>query len=97
MNRLHEGMMANRFAGTLATLVAGIAIGTMATGLLVAQQGAPGAGRGSFGAPAGLLGAREPADDKHQDESEPNRAADDHGRRVCLKGTPWVMDEAGRT
>jgi len=48
--------MANRFAGTLATLVAGIAIGTMATGLLVAQQGAPAAGRGSFGAPAGPCG-----------------------------------------
>jgi hypothetical protein len=58
-------MMANRFAGTLATLVAGIAIGTMATGMLVAQQGtpagqaapvAPAGGRGSFGAPAGPCG-----------------------------------------
>ena len=57
--------MANRLAGTLATLVAGIAIGTMATGLLLAQQGAPAgqgaaaapaAGRGSFGAPGGPCG-----------------------------------------
>ena len=57
--------MENRFAGTLATLVAGIAIGTLATGMLVAQQGtpagqpaaaAPAAGRGSFGAPAGPCG-----------------------------------------
>ena len=56
--------MADRLAGTLATLVAGIAIGTMATGMLVAQQGAPAqqatataqAGRGSFGAPLGPCG-----------------------------------------
>ena len=57
--------MANRFAGTLATRVAGIAIGTTATGMLLAQQGAPAqqataaapaAGRGSFGAPAGPCG-----------------------------------------
>ena len=57
--------MANRFAGTLATRVAGIAIGTTATGMLLAQQGAPAqqataaapaAGRSSFGAPAGPCG-----------------------------------------
>lgn len=57
--------MAHRLAGTLATLVAGVAIGTMATGMLVAQQGAPAGqaaaaapagGRGSFGAPAGPCG-----------------------------------------
>ena len=53
--------MARRFAGTLATLIAGIAIGTMATGMLVAQQPAqpaqaPAGGRGTFGAPAGPCG-----------------------------------------
>jgi hypothetical protein len=53
--------MAKRFVGTLATLVVGIAIGTTATGMLVAQQPAPPAaapagGRGTFGAPAGPCG-----------------------------------------
>jgi hypothetical protein len=53
--------MARRFAGTLATLVVGIAIGTMTTGMLVAQQlgppaPAPAGGRGTFGAPAGPCG-----------------------------------------
>jgi hypothetical protein len=56
--------MVRRFAGTLGTLMVGIAIGTTATGMLVAQQsaqppaGAPAqtAGRGTFGAPAGPCG-----------------------------------------
>ena len=59
--------MAGRFATTLGTLIVGIAIGTMATGMLVAQQpgqpaqapaGAPpqAGGRGTFGAPAGPCG-----------------------------------------
>jgi NIPSNAP len=53
--------MARRFAGTLATLIVGIAIGTTATGMLVAQQPAqpaqaPAGGRGTFGAPAGPCG-----------------------------------------
>ena len=53
--------MARQFAGTLGTLMVGIAIGTMATGMLVAQQPAPpaqppAAGRGTFGAPAGPCG-----------------------------------------
>jgi len=53
--------MVRRFAGTLGTLVVGIAIGTMATGMIVAQQPAPpaqapAAGRGTFGAPAGPCG-----------------------------------------
>ena len=53
--------MTRRFAGTLATLIVGIAIGTMATGMLVAQQprrprSAPAGGRGTFGAPAGPCG-----------------------------------------
>jgi hypothetical protein len=53
--------MARRFASTLATLIVGIAIGTLATGLLVAQQAAqpataPTGGRGTFGAAAGPCG-----------------------------------------
>lgn len=51
--------MRTRYAGTFGTLL-GMAIGTMATSLLVAQQPAqpapPAGGRGSFGAPAGPCG-----------------------------------------
>ena len=52
-------MTMGRLAATLGTLVVGIAIATMATGLLIAQQPAqpaPATGRGSFGAPAGPCG-----------------------------------------
>jgi hypothetical protein len=53
--------MVRRLGGTLGTLIVGIAIGTTATGMLVAQQPAPpaqapAAGRGTFGAPAGPCG-----------------------------------------
>lgn len=52
-------MMTGRLAATLGTLSVGIAIGTMATGMLVAQTPAPAAPAASgatFGAPAGPCG-----------------------------------------
>ena len=54
--------MTKQFMGTLGTLIVGIGIGVMATGMLAAQQpaqpaGQPtAAGRGSFGAPDGACG-----------------------------------------
>jgi hypothetical protein len=50
--------MVRRLAGTLMTMIVGIAIGTVASGMLVAQQPAqaPAGDRGSFGAPTGPCG-----------------------------------------
>src|SRR5262245_17526610 len=53
--------MGRQLAAALATLIVGIAIGSLATGMLVAQQpapapAAPAAGRGTFGAAAGPCG-----------------------------------------
>lgn len=53
--------MTKPFMGTLGTLIVGIGIGVMATGMLAAQQAQPpgqppAAGRGSFGAPEGSCG-----------------------------------------
>jgi hypothetical protein len=83
--------MGRRFAGTLATLIVGIAIGTMATGMLVAQQPAqaaqaPAGGRGTFGAPAGPCGPQG------QLAAEFTRNVDPKAR--CFEVRQYTVDRA---
>ena len=90
--------MARRFAGTLATLVVGIAIGTAATGMLVAQQPAQppatAAGRRAaarFGAPAGPCGP--------QGQLAAEFVKERRSEGALLRGpacTPWTRREWAR-
>jgi hypothetical protein len=80
--------MVGRLAGTVGTLMVGIAIGTVATGMLVAQQPAPApaGGRGTFGAPAGACGPQG------QLPAELTRNVDPKAR--CFEVRMYTVDKA---
>ena len=83
--------MAKRWTVTLGTLMVGIAIGTMATGMIVAQQpaapaGAPPAGRGTFGAPAGPCGPQGQLAAEFQKNVDP--------KARCFEVRQYTVDKA---
>jgi hypothetical protein len=84
--------MRRHVAATLGTLIAGIAIGLMADGMLAAQQPAaqpgqqPAAGRGSFGAPAGPCGPQA------QLPAEFSKNVDPKAR--CFEVRQYTVDKA---
>jgi hypothetical protein len=83
--------MMRRFAATFGTLLLGIGIGTLATGMLAAQQpppqtAPPAAGRGSFGAPAGPCGPQG------QLPAEVSRNVDPKAR--CFEVRQYTVDRA---